>query len=199
MSESEEDERRRREWRGRSRGRSRGGLVLATALVTALATALVVEARRHSHRSEMRPRGGSARHRGAASLSSRKRTGKRCMQDTRVVRRGADLRSGKWCLPYARGHGGPRRPRSGCGRVPPPPVPRPRCARAARRLRMPVIRPVCLDLDEEYRDDDHDTAAAGSVETRVTTTSWTTWTRGMTSGAETCHDEESRESASQAC
>lgn len=115
------------------------------------------------------------------------------------VRRGADLRSGKWCLPYARGHGGPRRPRSGCGRVPPPPVPRPRCARAARRLRMPVIRPVCLDLDEEYRDDDHDTAAAGSVETRVTTTSWTTWTRGMTSGAETCHERVSRVRGSQAC
>jgi hypothetical protein len=116
--------------------------VLATALVTALATALVVEARRHSHRSEMRPRGGSARHRGAASLSSRKRTGKRCMQDTRAVRRGADLRSGKWCLPYARG---PRWTAPSEKRVRPCPAPP---EMRARRLRMPVIRPVCLDLDE---------------------------------------------------
>lgn len=158
-------------------GRSRGGLVLATALVTALATALAIEARRHSHRSEMRPRGGSARHRGAASISSRKRTGKRCMQDTRGCCAEPIVRSGKWCLPYARGHGEPRRPRSGCGRVLPPPEMR------ARRLRMPVIRPVwCVPQSRrEYRDDDYDTVAAGSVETRVTTT----WTHGMTSGAET--------------
>ena len=78
---------------------------------------------------------------------------------------GADLRSGKWCLPYARG---PRWTAPSEKRVRPCPAPAPELR--ARRLHMPVIRPVCLDLDEEYRDDDHDTSAAGSVETRVTTT-----------------------------
>ena len=47
-------------------------------------------------------------------------------------------------FPMRATHGGPRRPRSGCGRVPSAPAPELR----ARRLRMPVIRPVCLDLDE---------------------------------------------------
>jgi hypothetical protein len=47
-------------------------------------------------------------------------------------------------FPMRATHGGPRRPRSGCGRFPSAPAPELR----ARRLRMPVIRPVCLDLDE---------------------------------------------------
>jgi hypothetical protein len=57
----------------------------------------------------------------------------------------------------------------------------------ARRLRMPVIRPVCLDLDETTKNTGTTTTrtvAAGSVETRVTTT----WTHGMTNGAETCRE-----------
>ena len=70
----------------------------------------------------------------------------------------------------------------------------------ARRLRMPVIRPVCLDLDETTKNTGTTTTrtvAAGSVETRVTTT----WTHGMTNGAETYVAKESAVSraASQTC